>query len=186
MALTYSNPMPIGAYAPPFTLPDTVSGNQYSLHQLTGQKATVIMFLCNHCPYVVYVNSLLVAIANECIPQGVSFIAISSNDAQAYPDDAPDKMTIHAQQNNYPFPYLYDETQQVARSYDAACTPDIYVFDSQLCLTYHGQIDDARPKNDKPLDGHSLREAIRATIHNQPTSPLQKPSSGCNIKWKSA
>lgn len=184
MALTPSNMIPLGTVAPAFSLPDTVSGNIYSLQQLKGEKATIIMFICNHCPYVKHINNQLVKLANDYLPQGVQFIAISSNDAVAQPDDAPDKMKETAQRESYPFPYLYDESQAVAKAYDAACTPDFYIFDGMLKLLYRGQLDDSRPSNNVPLTGNDIRAALDAILNRREVSPRQRPSIGCNIKWK--
>ena len=184
MALTESNMIPLGTKAPSFTLPDTVSGKNLSLEELTSDKATVIMFLCNHCPYVVYVNNLLIELANEFSAKGVAWVAISSNDAVAYPQDGPELMTKHAKQTGYPFPYLYDESQEVAKAYDAACTPDIYVFDGQQQLAYRGQLDSSRPGNQNPQTGNDLRAALNAVLEGSPVAEKQIPSAGCNIKWK--
>ena len=184
MALTPSNMIPLGTLAPNFTLPDTISGNKYALPQLKGAQATVIMFICNHCPYVKHINSQLVKLANDYLPKGVAFVAISSNDAIAQPDDAPDKMKELAAKEGYPFPYLYDESQTVAKAYDAACTPDFYIFDADLKLAYRGQLDDSRPSNDKPLTGADIRTALDALLSGVAVSPRQRPSIGCNIKWK--
>ena len=184
MALTPSNMLALGTTAPDFTLPDTVSGQQKSLTDLKSDHATVIMFLCNHCPYVIHVNETLVRLAHDFIPLGVSFIAISSNDVNNYPQDAPDKMSIVAKVLRYPFPYLYDETQEVAKNYNAACTPDFYVFDAQLKLTYRGRLDASSPGNHEPLSGLDLRRALLATLSGQEVPMQQLPSMGCNIKWK--
>lgn len=184
MANTPSNMIPLGSKAPQFSLLDTVSGNTLSLNELKGDKGTVVMFICNHCPFVIHVNSELVNIANDYMEQGIGFIAISSNDVVNYPQDGPDKMKIHAKKEHYPFPYLYDETQEVAKAYDAACTPDLYVFDSNLKLTYRGQLDDSRPGNDIPVTGHDLRHALDCLIDGKKNTSVQKPSIGCNIKWK--
>lgn len=185
MAYTESNMIPLGTVAPAFTLPDTVSGNPVSLNQIASAKATVVMFLCNHCPYVLHVNEALVRLVKEYQAKGVAFVGISSNDADAYPEDAPDKMTEFAQQTGYTFPYLYDETQDVARAYDAACTPDFYVFDKELRLVYRGQFDNSRPRrNDLPVTGEDLRAAIDAVLEGKPVNEYQRPSGGCNIKWK--
>ena len=184
MSLTPSNMLSLGTIAPEFTLPDTISGNTFSLQQLKGEKATVVMFICNHCPYVVHVNSELVKLANDYLLKQVGFIAISSNDAHAYPDDAPDKMKYNAIKLKYPFPYLYDETQEVAKEYDAACTPDFYIFDKEMGLVYRGQLDDSRPKNNIPLSGKDMREALDNILANKQVSDHQRPSIGCNIKWK--
>ena len=185
MAYTESNMLPLGTPAPDFSLPDLVSGRTLSLRDIASPKATVLMFLCNHCPYVLYINEEIVRIATEYSARGVSFAGINSNDAEAYPEDAPDKMQAHARATGYTFPYLYDETQDVARRYDAACTPDFYVFDGQLRLVYRGQLDSSRPKrNPTTPTGEDLRAAIEAVLAGQPVSPHQRPSGGCNIKWK--
>ena len=184
MAATPSNMIPLGTKAPDFELFDTVTGLDRRLSDLASDRATVIMFICNHCPYVKHVNEELVDLANEYIEEGVSFIAISSNDVENYPDDAPELMTEVAEQVGYPFPYLYDETQEVAKAYDAACTPDFYVFDGELKLVYRGQLDDSRPKTDVPVTGRDLRNALNAVLAGMPVPADQKPSIGCNIKWK--
>lgn len=183
MALVESNMLPIGTSAPNFHIMDTVSGNYYSLDDLKSDKATVIMFICNHCPFVIHVNPELVKIANEYKNKGVSFIAISSNDVGNYPEDAPDKMSIVAKVLKFPFPYLYDKHQEVAKAYDAACTPDFYVFDANLKLSYRGRLDKSRPGNNIPLSGEDLRNAIDMTLTGKSIEP-QHPSAGCNIKWK--
>ncbi len=183
MALTESTILPLGTQAPNFHLMDTVSGNYYSLDDLKSDKATVVMFICNHCPYVIHVNPELVRIANEYRNQGVSFIAISSNDVENYPDDAPDKMRIVAKVLKFPYPYLYDKRQEVAKAYDAACTPDFYVFDGAMKLSYRGRMDDSRPGNSTPLTGADLRAAIDATLAGKAIEN-QVPSVGCGIKWK--
>ena len=185
MAYTESNMLPLGTKAPDFALPDTVSGKIVSLSDVVSDKATVVMFLCNHCPYVLYVNPEIVRIVAEYQPKGVSFVGISSNDAAAYPEDAPDKMKTHAAAVGYTFPYLYDESQEVARAYDAACTPDFYVFDRDLKLAYRGQLDPSRPKrNPIPPTGEDLRAALDAVLARKPANAVQRPSGGCNIKWK--
>ena len=184
MARTPSNMLPLGTKAPDFNLIDTVSGKTLSLNSLKGNQGTVIMFICNHCPFVIHVNRELVAIANEYSSKGIGFVAISSNDVENYPQDAPDKMTSHAQQNNYPFPYLYDKSQAVAKAYDAACTPDIYLFDQNLKLVYRGQLDNSRPENDIPITGEDLRYALDCLLLGKENTKSQKPSIGCNIKWK--
>ena len=178
--------LPLGTKAPDFTLPDTVSGRLRSLKELASPKATVVMFLCNHCPYVLYVNNEIIRLATEYQAKGVSFVGISSNDAVAYPEDSPEKMHAHALEVGYPFPYLYDETQDVARRYDAACTPEFYIFDAQLRLVYRGQLDGSRPKrNPVEPNGEDLRTALDAVLLGQAVDPVQRPSGGCNIKWKS-
>lgn len=184
MSFTISKMLPLGTKAPDFKLPDTVSGNILSLDQLKSDKATVIMFICNHCPYVIHVNNEMVKIAKDYIKKGVSFIAISSNDVDNYPLDSPDKMQIVAKVLQYPFPYLYDETQKVAREYDAACTPDFYVFDKDMNLYYRGRIDDSRPDSGTPQTGRDLRNAIEGAVKGASRPEKQYPSGGCNIKWK--
>ena len=184
MARTPSNMLPLGTIAPDFSLIDTVTGTTSNLQYLKGEKGTVIMFICNHCPFVVHVNPELVKLANDYSHKGISFIAISSNDAIHYPQDGPEKMTIHAKENGYPFPYLYDQAQEIAKAYDAACTPDLYLFDGDLKLAYRGQLDDSRPGNGIPVTGRDLRSAIDAILHGTEVNNNQKPSIGCNIKWK--
>lgn len=184
MSLTESNMLPIGTVAPNFHIQDTVSGNYYSLDDLKSGVATVVMFICNHCPFVIHVNSELVRLAKDYREKGVSFIAISSNDVANYPDDSPDKMKLVAKVLKFPFPYLYDKHQEVARAYDAACTPDFYVFDGDSKLYYRGRLDESRPGNNKPLNGKDLRAAIDGAIAKQSVPETQYPSAGCNIKWK--
>jgi peroxiredoxin len=184
MALTESRMLPLGTKAPDFTLLDTVSGSEVNLNDLKSDQATVIMFLCNHCPYVIHVNDELVRLANDYIPHGVSFVAISSNDVLNYPMDGPDKMAEVARELNYPFPYLYDKSQEVAKQYDAACTPDFYLFDSNMILKYRGRLDNSRPNSGIPLTGTDLRNAINATLKGEEVQEVQYPSAGCNIKWK--
>lgn len=181
---TESTMLPLGTYAPYFELPDAVSGKMLSLDEIASEVATVVMFLCNHCPYVKHVNREIVRLANDYIPRGVRFVGISSNDVEKYPEDSPEKMKELAETEKYPFPYLYDETQKVARAYDAACTPDFYLFDGDHKLVYRGRLDGSRPKNDVPLTGADLRAAIDAVIENRPVTEKQYPSGGCNIKWK--
>ena len=184
MALTPSNPFPVGTSAPEFNLEDTVSGKRISLQEVKGENGIVVMFICNHCPYVIHVNHELVRLANQYSEKGIGFVAISSNDVDRYPQDAPELMELNAKENNYPFPYLYDETQDVAKSYDAACTPDFYLFDSNLKSMYHGQLDNSRPGNSIPVDGSSIRDAIERLLKNQEPIKNQKFSIGCGIKWK--
>jgi len=184
MAQTPSNMLLLGTIAPDFNLLDTVSNNILSLQDLKGGKATVIMFICNHCPFVIHINPEIVSIANAYAEKGVSFVAISSNDVINYPQDSPEKMKTHAKTEGYPFPYLYDETQDIAKAYDAACTPDIYVFDADLKLNYRGQLDDSRPGNGHPVTGKDLIHALDCLLDNKENTQLQKPSIGCNIKWK--
>ena len=184
MAYTESNMLPLGSDAPPFYLPDTVSGNMMKLEEIADGKPTVIMFICNHCPYVVHVNKEIVRLANDYMEKGVSFVGISSNDVEHYPQDGPAEMKVHAEREHYPFPYLYDESQNVARAYDAACTPDFYVFDKDLKLVYRGRLDDSKPKNNLPSTGKDLRDALDAVLAGEPVAEKQYPSGGCNIKWK--
>ncbi len=183
MAFKESNMLPLGTVAPDFNLPDTVSGKMMSLQDIKSDVATVIIFSCNHCPYVHHVNDEMVNIANDYQPKGVAFAAISVNDIERYPEDAPDKMKAFAADSGYTFPYLYDATQQVGRDYDAACTPDFYVFDGDLKLVYRGQIDGSRPSLNKPVTGEDLRAAIDAVINGEAVSKAQRPSGGCGIKW---
>ena len=183
MANTPSNMLPLGTKAPSFTLLDTVSEKTLSLDLLKGEMGTVIMFICNHCPFVIHVNPEIVKMAKEYQKKGIEFIAISSNDVVNYPQDAPHLMKKMAQEANYTFPYLYDETQEVAKAYDAACTPDFYLFDKSLRLVYRGQLDDSRPGNRIPVTGMDLRNALEALLDGNEINPLQKPSIGCNIKW---
>lgn len=185
MTATPSTMIPLGTPAPKFTLPDTVSGQTISLDAHKSNRATVVMFLCNHCPYVKHVNQQLVQLARDYLPQGVAFVAISANDVTKYPDDAPDKMKAVAEELGYPFPYLYDESQAVARAYNAACTPDFFIFNGDLELVYRGQLDDSRPGNSVPVTGQDVRAALNAVLAGQPVNASQKPSMGCNIKWKS-
>ena len=184
MANTPSNMLPLGSKAADFELFDTVSDQKLSLAQLKGVNGTVLFFICNHCPFVIHVNKELIRIANEYTSKGISFIAISSNDVAHYPQDGPELMKKKALDVGYPFPYLYDKTQEVAKAYDAACTPDTYLFDENLNLVYRGQIDDSRPGNGLPLTGSDLRNALDHLVHQKGIVENQKPSMGCNIKWK--
>lgn len=184
MADTPSNMIALGTKAPQFSLIDTVSGNQLTLQELKGKKGTLLFFICNHCPFVKHVNSKLVELAKAYSKQGIGFIAISSNDVVRYPADAPELMKETAIEEGYPFPYLYDETQEVAKAYDAACTPDFYLFDTSLKLVYRGQLDDSRPGNGLPVTGTDITQAMDSLIHNNPVNTVQKPSIGCSIKWK--
>lgn len=178
--------IPIGTLAPDFQLPDPATGKTVSLQEIaSAANATVVMFLCNHCPYVLYVNPEIVRVVNEYKPKGVAFVGINSNDAETYPEDGPKNMPAHARAVGYDFPYLYDETQEIARAYDAACTPEFYVFDPNLKLAYRGQLDPSRPKrNPIQSTGEDLRAALDAVLNGSPTNPVQHPSGGCNIKWK--
>lgn len=185
MARTPSNMLALGTAAPEFYLKDTNSDDRYlSFADAKGEKGTLVMFICNHCPFVLYVMEEVSKIANEFTAQGIGIIAISSNDVINYPQDAPDLMKEFALEYKMNFPYLYDETQEVAKDYDAACTPDFFLFDSQNKLVYRGQLDDSRPGNEIALTGSDLRTALGCVVHNQTINPNQKPSIGCNIKWK--
>jgi len=184
MARTPSNMIPLGTIAPNFYLKDTNSNNNYSFEDLKGSKGTLVIFICNHCPFVLHVIREIVMISNDYRVQGLGIIAISSNDIEKFPQDAPELMTEFAFENKMDFPYLFDESQDVAKAYDAACTPDFYLFDNQNRLFYRGQLDDSRPGNGIPLSGSDLRSAIDALIYNRSLKDSQKPSLGCNIKWK--
>jgi peroxiredoxin len=186
MARTPSNMLPLGTKAPDFRLRDSITEKTMDLHELQGETGTVIMFICNHCPFVKHVNPELRRLAHDYENKGIAFIAISSNDVRYYPEDAPHLMKETAKEEGYSFPYLYDETQKVARAYNAACTPDFYLFDKNLELVYRGQLDDSRPGNNLPLNGSDLRDALDALAQGRAISPDQKPSIGCNIKWISS
>lgn len=184
MARTPSTMIPLGTRAPEFSLPDTISGKELSLNDVKGEKGTLVMFICNHCPYVLHVNEQLVHLGNDYQPNGIKLVAINSNDVSKYPEDSPEKMKKVAARLGYTFPYLYDETQEVAKAYDAACTPDFFLFDAEMRLVYRGQLDGARPGNDEPVTGHDLREAMDALLYGEEIPQDQKPSLGCNIKWR--
>jgi len=185
MSNTLSNMLALGTKAPNFYLQDAVSQEFKSLVTLKGTLATVVLFICNHCPFVLHVNTALVNLANEYLLKEVKFVAISANDIEKYPQDAPIFMRLQALKLNYPFPYLYDKTQETAKAYDAACTPDFYIFDADLKLVYRGQFDDSRPNNGIMVSGKDLKDALDCLLNNKPINPIQKPSIGCNIKWKS-
>ena len=178
--------VPLGTVAPEFYLKNTNStaAIYLSFADLKGEKGTLVMFICNHCPFVHHVIDEIVRIANDYRVQAIGVMAISSNDINKFPQDAPELMTEFAFENNLEFPYLYDETQEVAKAYNAACTPDFFLFDNQDKLVYRGQLDDSRPGNGIPLSGNDLRGAIDGIIYNRVINPDQKPSLGCNIKWK--
>jgi peroxiredoxin len=178
-----SQMLPLGTPMPAFSLPDVTSSRSVSSAELAGKPAVVI-FICNHCPYVKHIRGGLADFGRTCAERGVPMVAISSNDPTTYPDDAPDKMKSEAKEAGYPFPYLFDESQAVAKAFGAACTPDLYVFDAAGKLAYRGQFDDARPKNDRPVTGADARRAIEALLTGQSPNADQKPSIGCSIKWK--
>ena len=180
-----SNMRELGTSMPSFNLPDVVTGKLVASSGLSG-KPGVVMFICNHCPYVKHIREGLAAFGRYCEERGVGMVAISSNDVVAYPDDGPEAMAVEARQSGYVFPYLFDETQAVARAFDAACTPDLYIYDAQGRLSYRGQFDDSRPKNTLPVTGADARAAVDALLAGRAPSADQKPSIGCNIKWKSS
>lgn len=184
MALTPSNMLPLGTKAPSFNLLDSISGETLALNQLRGDLATVVMFICNHCPYVIHLHEGLTNLIEDYKNTGVSIIAISSNDVDNYPQDGPIEMKKLATQLKWNIPYLFDESQEVAKAYEAACTPDFYIFNNELSCTYRGQFDASRPGNSVPVTGKDLRNAIDSTINNRNLVSDQIPSMGCNIKWK--
>ncbi len=183
MAVTPSNMLALGTQAPDFSLPDT-NGTQVSLSDFKDAKAFVVMFLCNHCPFVKHVQQCLAALGTEYEARGVAVIGINSNDVTTHPDDSPEQMKLEKQRVGYTFPYLFDETQAVAKDFQAACTPDFFVFDAKRKLVYRGQMDDSRPGNDVPVTGRDLRVALDSVLQGRPVSAEQRPSIGCNIKWK--
>jgi peroxiredoxin len=183
LAETPSMMLALGTKAPDFRLPDT-DGRSVSLSDFAGAKALLVMFLCNHCPFVKHVQKELVRLANDYRGRGAGIVAISSNDAAAYPQDGPEAMKAEKARVGYPFPYLFDETQEVAKAYRAACTPDLFLFDAQQTLVYRGQLDDSRPGKDVPLTGKDLRRALDAVLAGRAVDAQQKASIGCNIKWK--
>ena len=184
MAALPSTKTPPGMIAPDFSLTDVVTGAVRTLQELRGDTATLIMFICNHCPYVIHVRDVLIRLAGEYMSKGISVVGISSNDPVSYPDDAPDRLREFAIAFDIPFPYLFDEEQDVARAYQAACTPDFYLFDRDLRCVYHGQLDDSRPRNQIPVTGRDLRGALDAVIDGRAIDPEQQPSIGCSIKWR--
>jgi peroxiredoxin len=173
----------LGQKAPDFELLDVMSGVKISLEDVRGARALLVMFVCNHCPFVIHVQDELAKLGTEYGPQGVAMVAICSNDVVNYPDDAPDKMVSFARENKWSFPYLYDEEQSTARAYYAACTPDFYLFDGDQSLVYRGQLDESRPGNGVPVTGKDLRRALEALLNGDPVATEQRPSIGCNIKW---
>lgn len=187
MAKTLSTMLPLGTVAPDFTLKDTISDEHIKLSSYTKHsKGTLVMFICNHCPYVKHVNDGLVKLAKDYANKPISILAISANDVENYPDDSPQKMKQVAHELGYKFPYLYDETQEVANLFQAACTPDFFLFDEHLKLVYRGQFDSSRPGSNVPVTGEDLRHAMDCLLSNKSNQEPQKPSMGCNIKWKSS
>jgi peroxiredoxin len=184
MAETPSKMLPLGTKAPDFMLPDTISDKDYSFEELKSEKGTIVVFICNHCPYVLHIIKKMVESAKEYQAKGLSFIAISSNDVENYPQDSPKTMKKVAERFGFTFPYLYDETQEVARLYQAECTPDFYLFDGDSNLVYRGRFDDSNPGNGKMPTGTDLTNAVEALIKGLKISEEQYPSIGCNIKWK--
>ncbi|MBK7745660.1 MAG: thioredoxin family protein [Candidatus Obscuribacter sp.] len=184
MALTYSTMLELGTSAPSFTLPDVVSGKSVSLEDFAGKKALLVMFICRHCPYVKHIELELAKIGLDYKDKDLGIVAISSNDAASYPADAPDSLAQWALNLGFEFALLYDQTQEVAQSYTAACTPNLFVFDGERKLIYRGQLDDSRPSNGLPVTGSDLRGALDALLSGQPQLLEQKPSVGCNIKWR--
>ncbi|MCF8465299.1 MAG: thioredoxin family protein [Flavobacteriales bacterium] len=184
MARTPTVQLELGYKAQDFLLPNVVSGSLNSYADVKRENGTVVMFICNHCPFVVHVLEELIRIGNDYKDQGIGFAAISSNDVANYPDDAPEKMMQLATSTHFPFPYLYDETQEVAKAYFAACTPDFSVFDANDSCVYRGQLDDSRPGNSEPVNGKDLRNVLDLLIIGNEVPIKQRPSLGCNIKWK--
>jgi peroxiredoxin len=184
MARTPSVMLPLGTKAPDFSLPDVVSGKNISLNNFVGKKGLLVMFICQHCPFVKHVKSELANLGNDYISQDLGIVAISSNDVENYPDDSPENLKLMAEEEGFKYPICYDETQEIAKIYQAACTPDYYLFDSEFKLVYRGQLDDSRPSLDIPVTGKDLRNAIELLLANKPINEEQKPSLGCNIKWK--
>jgi peroxiredoxin len=178
--------LPIGTPAPPFSLRDVVSGQSYSLASFNGKAALLVMFICRHCPYVVHVEQEIAKIGQDHTDRGLGIIGISSNDPVSYPDDAPLRLKEMAERLGFTFPFCFDETQDVAMAYGAACTPDFYLFDRERRLVYHGQLDDSRPGSNKPVTGRDLRAAIDAALAGKPVDSKQRASIGCSIKWKRA
>jgi len=176
----------LGTPAPPFSLRDVVTGQSYSLASFKGQAALLVMFICRHCPYVVHVEQEIAKIGQDYTDTGLGIIGISSNDPVSYPDDAPQRLKEMAERLGFTFPFCFDETQNVAMAYGAACTPDFYLFDRERRLAYHGQLDDSRPGSNKPVTGRDLRAAIYAALTGKPVDSKQRASIGCNIKWKRA
>lgn len=184
MSKTLTKQIPLHYAAPEFLLPDTISEKIMSFSEIKGEYGTVVMFICNHCPYVIHVREQLVLLANDFKQKGIGFVAISSNDINGYPEDAPIHMKRIATEYKFPFPYLYDESQEIAKKYVAECTPDFSVFDAQNLCVYRGQLDSSRPGNGEPVTGADLREVLMNLIESKPISEEQVPSMGCNIKWK--
>jgi peroxiredoxin len=184
VVLTPSTMLKLGTPAPDFRLPEVTSGKTLSLDSFAGRKALLVMFICRHCPFVQHVKAGLAALGRDYAGKDAAIVAISSNDAKNYPEDAPESLKAMAEEEGFTFPFLYDESQSAAKAYSAACTPDFFLFDKDRRLVYRGQLDDSRPTNGKPVTGKDLRVALDAALAGKPPLPDQKPSVGCNIKWK--
>jgi len=184
MSAVNSTMLELGTKAPKFSLADTVTGKNVQLKDFRGNKALLVMFISNHCPYVKNIKEGITEYAKDYLPKSVGIVAISSNDIENYPDDSPEKMKEDAEKYGYPFPYLWDKTQEVAKAYKAACTPDLFLFNEKHELVYRGQFDSSRPSNDKPVTGEDLREATDKVLAGEKVPEDQTPSIGCNIKWK--
>lgn len=185
MVLTASTMLSLGTQAPEFHLPEVVSGETISLFSFADKKALLVMFICRHCPFVKHIQAELAQLGKDYLTSDLGIVAISANDAKNYPDDAPDSLKVMAIELDFKFPLCYDETQETAKAYTAACTPDFFLFDKDRKLAYRGQLDDSRPSNGKPVTGVDLRAAIDAVLAGKSIASEQKPSVGCNIKWKS-
>ena len=184
MARTPSTMPELGGPAPDFSLPDVVTGRGVSLDDFRDAKAVLVAFWCNHCPFVIHIEDAFVDFAREYLPKGVEIVAINANDAEAYPADSPAEMKVRANERDYPFPYLFDESQEVAKAFQAACTPDFFLYDPSGALVYRGQFDGSRPGNGVPVSGEDLRAAANALLAGRPIAEVQNPSMGCNIKWR--
>ncbi len=184
MVLTYSTMLSLGTKAPEFSLKDVVTGKEVSNETFDSKKLMLVIFMCKHCPYVVHIQTELAKLSADYENKDIGIVGISSNDAETYPDDSPESLKAYAQQMNYKFPLLFDGTQEVAKRYTAACTPDFFLFDKDRKLVYRGQFDDSRKSNSEPINGKDLRDAIDSALADKPVSQTQKPSTGCNIKWK--
>ncbi len=184
MSLTPSTMLPLGTTAVDFKLPEVRSGKIYSLKDFAKKKGLLVMFICQHCPYVQHIKGELARLGKDYKGKDLGMVGISSNDTERYPDDAPEELAKFVKESGITYPLLYDESQDVAKLYTAACTPDIFLFDKERTLVYRGQLDDSRPGNGKPVTGKDLRAAIDAVLSDQPVSQDQRPATGCNIKWK--
>jgi peroxiredoxin len=184
MVKTASTMLPLGTMAPEFSLKNPVDGSTVSLQDFAGKKGLLVIFMCNHCPFVIHVADELAKLTREYMGRGVAVVGINSNDASKHPADSPERMVAEAENRGYPFPYLYDETQNVAHAYRAACTPDFFLFDGERRLVYRGQMDDSRPDSGVPVTGKDLRRALDAVLAGEDAPKEQRPSLGCNIKWQ--